>query len=58
MIMKSVSVDQPNQAEATKIEISTDAMMPTRTAKEYTGAHQIHKLVEGPAPDVRHVGHG
>jgi hypothetical protein len=35
------------QAEGAKVEITTDAVVRTQTAKEYTGGHRLYGLVEG-----------
>ena len=35
------------QSEGAKVEITTDAVARTQTAKEYTGGHRLYGLVEG-----------
>jgi hypothetical protein len=35
------------EAEGAKVEITTDAVARTQTAKEYTGGHRLYGLVEG-----------
>jgi hypothetical protein len=35
------------QAEGAKVEITTDAVVRTQPAKEYTGGHRLYGLVEG-----------
>jgi hypothetical protein len=35
------------QTEGAKVEITTDAVARTQTAKEYTGGHRLYGLVEG-----------
>ncbi len=34
-------------AGGAKVEVSTDAVVRTHTAKEYTGGHRLYGLVEG-----------